>query len=804
MKRRIAVFLVLCCLIGTGAAQGDIRMNEFRIKGGEWVEFYNSNSTAFDLNGCSLTMNGNTFEFTDERVPAHGFRAVETHALLDNNGGTLFLRCNGAIIDQVSYGYAGYAPAPPSYDSCAFVDGDWNLDRTPTREEENDVPSVALGDSIRINEYYEKSIEFYNPENHSIDTENFFVSDGDRIFYLSGIIDPRDVIAIETDITVQDVDVLYLFNDSGELIDMVGYYGHNLRESLQRIPDGNPVFGYSWETSELYDTYESLGSLNDFFIISEVSENFIELYTPISREISFSLTLETKRDFTRFVDEFLIISNNDNSFFEEFGFHSDIVFNESFDEIVLEYKGTEDHLSYDQGTVARKPITPTTEFIETKPTPGEYNRIYALDPPLVLTEIMYNPAQSDYYYEWIEVYNRTDNAYDPADLYFGDDRVIGDPIPSHEHAVIADENTKLFNAIEIQNALKADGNLSLSNSGDYIVIKENEIILDEMSYAGGIKEGYSLVRVNGSWRKGIFGGTPGYAIQQEEKKKYGLVVSVFAENNKLEKKVAHKIEEMEETLISGEEFLSIKDEFENITAGFIGKNRKLKELQRRLDSLTIYEKNVLFLESKNQYYTMNESLKKRLNAEEIELSSCSTFPKLNKYDVIFLTNPGEDFTAEEIQRLERYMENGGVLVLCGTYHTYLNTDLNRISEKYGTKFIKSSFRDDKSNSGKNYYVRVTELPNLLLYKNIDELNISGGVLVHEGCTALLKGNESSYAVTENESIEEFAVITLKGVGDGWLLCSGSSQMFTTGIYYGDNLQFTVDLIKYMLQKKHTK
>ena len=801
MRRILLVALMISSFIELGVSQENIRINEFCIKGKEWIELYNPNPFDLSLKGYSIETKEDLFEFTEGTIPAGGFYILQTKNFLDNDGDTIFLRdSTNAVIDTVSYGYRGQAPAPPSYKSCAFVSGKWNMDLTPTKGKENDASPVSLGDSVRINEYYRKTIEFYNPLDTPIDIENFFISDGDGVFYLSGIVDANGVLAIDTDISLQEKDVLYLFDDKGSLIDMIGYYGHDLDESIQRIPDGNPVSGYSWNTSDLYDLPETLGTLNDFFIISEVYTNFIELYSPLAREISFSISLESEKNFKLYVNNFLIISNNKDSFFREFGFLPDIVINESFEDITLRYNGREDHISYDHGAVARVPIKQSSEFKETRPTPKEYNRLYSLDPPLVITEIMYNPKkpQLDKYYEWIEVYNRSDNPYDPVNLYFENKRIYGDPIPPKEYAVIADSDTYLFDEIEIKNRLKLDGNLSLSNSGDYIAIMENNIILDDVEYSkNSCKEGYSLEKIDGIWRQGRFGGTPGYAIEEEES--YPCIFHVYAENHDLEKYISEKITELEKKSVSAsEEFLSIKEEFENLRGGVIRKNTILRDLKRRLDSLEIYEKNVLFLEDKDQYYRMNESLRKELNKINVGVYSSKIFPELEKYDIVFITNPGKSFENEEIEKLEEYMEKGGILILCGTYYKYLNTELNRISEKYGMIFIKSSLRDDENNAGKNYYVLIEEFPDLPFYEGIKVLDVSGGVLLCRDCDILLKGNETTYAMTENEIMKDFAVIAMKKIGKGYLICSGSSQIFTTGIKYGDNLKFAVNFIEYLL------
>jgi len=158
MKRILLITLLVCSFIELGVSQGEIRINEFCIKGGEWIELYNPTSSPIDLGGYSLETKEVLFEFTGGTIPAEGFYIFEPSDFLDNDSDIITLRDNtNSVIDQVSYGYEGYAPAPPSHESCAFINGEWNLDLTPTKGGENDASGVSLGSSLMINEIYEKN-----------------------------------------------------------------------------------------------------------------------------------------------------------------------------------------------------------------------------------------------------------------------------------------------------------------------------------------------------------------------------------------------------------------------------------------------------------------------------------------------------------------------------------------------------------------------------------------------------------------------------------------------------------------------
>lgn len=115
---------------------------------------------------------------------------------------------------------------------------------------------------------------------------------------------------------------------------------------------------------------------------------------------------------------------------------------------------------------------------------------------MLINEVMYNPKENENYYEWIELYNPTNNSinisgwsitdnkytdYIEPDFDHGNGTCI---IPKKTYAIIADKGTKIYDLYSISNETiflyiddKSIGN-GLSNSGDKIILKNisNEII----------------------------------------------------------------------------------------------------------------------------------------------------------------------------------------------------------------------------------------------------------------------------------------------------------------------------------------
>ena len=109
----------------------------------------------------------------------------------------------------------------------------------------------------------------------------------------------------------------------------------------------------------------------------------------------------------------------------------------------------------------------------------------------VINEVMYNPGQSDNYYEWIELYNPKNQSINLSDWFIidnsGKDYLEGNfdyfngsmILPSNFYAIITDHGTKIYDNFTMPNKTiciyvddKSIGN-GLGNTGDKIILKNS-------------------------------------------------------------------------------------------------------------------------------------------------------------------------------------------------------------------------------------------------------------------------------------------------------------------------------------------
>jgi hypothetical protein len=248
-------------------------------------------------------------------------------------GDTISLYYQGTLIEEVSYGTQGPAPDPMNGESTARWFNDtvgenaysdlWNREMSPTFGLQNTVPPVELTPYIVINELMFNPSIFPNGKyivimntNPGIATnieDYYIVCDG--VYRLSnfGNIDlyPWDkfILRYDDDLPAtaslfdnMDVasDNVYLYDDTGQLLDMVGWNTpHLLGMSARRTPEG---FG----THQGYDdvSSESAGWVFNSpleVLITEISDSGspvaqIEVYNPQYPPIDYNVgfTIESK------------------------------------------------------------------------------------------------------------------------------------------------------------------------------------------------------------------------------------------------------------------------------------------------------------------------------------------------------------------------------------------------------------------------------------------------------------------------------------------------------------------------------
>lgn len=152
---------------------------------------------------------------------------------------------------------------------------------------------------------------------------------------------------------------------------------------------------------------------------------------------------------------------------------------------------------------------------------------------LIITEIMYNPLGSDSGREWVEIYNKGEEDVNLTEVKFYEAGVKhGLKLANGSYlldvggfAVIADKPEKFLEDYPDYEMDLFDSSFSLKNSGEFLALYNQNILLDEVNYSSewGNKEGYSLELISleentnqsGNWRNSLVeGGTPGRANSQ--------------------------------------------------------------------------------------------------------------------------------------------------------------------------------------------------------------------------------------------------------------------------------------------------
>lgn len=273
------------------AARADfsVYLNELTVKGPEMLELYNAGPDSAVIGGWEIEETGT---FT---IPAGTTMAPESYLVFTDLGGILndfggqvtMLDLLNAVQDGVSYGQVGAAPLPqpgtmlalpgPSPVSLArapdasagtppppdpLQDGlVWTLDLSPTFGAINDAPEPQLGGRIVLNEIDPKPahgqdlIELFNLTPVPVLVDGWFLTNGEQLMFLNGIVPPDGFFVIVTDPGFDaEVDgLLYLFDSSGVRVDQLGFWDApplGAIECYARCPDGaGPNTGFDWMTS---------------------------------------------------------------------------------------------------------------------------------------------------------------------------------------------------------------------------------------------------------------------------------------------------------------------------------------------------------------------------------------------------------------------------------------------------------------------------------------------------------------------------------------------------------------------------
>lgn len=181
---------------------------------------------------------------------------------------------------------------------------------------------------------------------------------------------------------------------------------------------------------------------------------------------------------------------------------------------------------------------------------------------------------------------------------------------------------------------------------------------------------------------------------------------------------------------------------------------------------------------------------------------------LSKYDVLIITNPGEDITEQEAQAVKEWVREGGGLLITGDWYRYVYyKSLNRITEEFGIKFNPDELMDDDKNTGRSYFPLIGEFnfdhPATRFLNEDSQLYYNGGTLDISGNAVwIVRGYPTSYAVDSSGKVTKEkgskpVVAAAVEVENGRIVAYGSSKSLSDD-YYGKYIESNWPFLKGVL------
>jgi len=263
-------------------------ITEFRDspEGNELIEIFNYGGLDLNLAGYYLSPDGGATQWFLSplgMISPGEYRSIGDTSgdliiplldLNDESGIISLYNSTSDLIYSVRYGQSGTAPDPLSgestaryWDSTIYLEN-WTREPTPTFGAQNDVPPINTVPEVVLNEvmFYPDAasygfVELMYIGNISLDISNYkIVCDTEYTIPATTVLDAIDsyfmlFYADDTGFFGQMTsagDNVYLYDDTGELLDMVGWNSvHIQNRTVSRVPNGNGTYqGYNDVTSE--------------------------------------------------------------------------------------------------------------------------------------------------------------------------------------------------------------------------------------------------------------------------------------------------------------------------------------------------------------------------------------------------------------------------------------------------------------------------------------------------------------------------------------------------------------------------
>jgi hypothetical protein len=248
------------------------------------IELYNPWYPMIDFLSAGFTLSSSlgplvgTWSIQTADTGEYGVFDVDVLTPLEYEGDTITLNQNSFLVEEISYGLKGTVPDPLAGESVQrYWDGisytevwERNLTTGPNFGAQNDVPPANFSSAVLLNEimFYPMApsdyfVEIYNRGTTPVDISGYrIVCDRDyvipegtildfnnRFFYLLYAMNP---VFFDEPVGVTYLgDNVYLYDENGRLLDMVGWSSsHEQGKTMRREPDGNGTRdGYDDESS---------------------------------------------------------------------------------------------------------------------------------------------------------------------------------------------------------------------------------------------------------------------------------------------------------------------------------------------------------------------------------------------------------------------------------------------------------------------------------------------------------------------------------------------------------------------------
>lgn len=166
---------------------------------------------------------------------------------------------------------------------------------------------------------------------------------------------------------------------------------------------------------------------------------------------------------------------------------------------------------------------------------------------------------------------------------------------------------------------------------------------------------------------------------------------------------------------------------------------------------------------------------------------------IKNFDVLVINYPEKSFTRTEVDIIEKFMLQGGRVIVLGYYQNEDNVAdfINSLTTRFGLEINNDTIIDEENNSGDKYFI-VTQ--RILRYNND-----VGKVLMP--CTASIKPSKSAHTIIIGEktaratSNNEPIIAAETKIGKGELILVGTCVFWDNfSIKKYDNLKFALNIL----------